>query len=404
MPKLLNITHRVPYPPDKGDRIRNYHVLKQLATIADVSLIALADEPVPQSTLDVLTSLCQRVEIVPVGRMSQLARAGYSALRGKSLTSGAFGHPKVGQTIDAWNRDEPFDAGVVSAAGLAPYLRGSAMREKPGFVDVVDVDSQKWFDFAAASRPPKRWLYQLEGRRLRRLEAELPNWASGISLVSVAEAKLYDRTVKRDAAMAVLNGVDLDYYKPELEVPQQRACTFVGALDYLPNIDAACWFAREVWPSIFAEFPDAEFRIVGRRPTSEVNALGSLPGVKVVGQVPDVRPSVHSAMVAVVPIRISRGLQNKLLEAMAMGKPVVAAPPALVAVQTEPGTHLLSATTPEDWVKAIRNLFQSESQRQELGRAARAYVEEHHHWDRCLQPLMDAIQQAMSKQKIEVLQ
>ena len=397
MPKLLNITHRVPFPPDKGDRIRNYHVLKQLATIADVSLIALADEPVPQSTLDKLSTLCQRVEIVPVDRFSQLRRAGTSALFGGSLTSGAFGHPKVRQTINQWNSAEPFDAGIVSAAGLAPYLRLPTMRNKPGFVDVVDVDSQKWFDFAEASRPPKRWLYQLEGRRLRQLEAELPDWAAGISLVSLAEAELYNRTVQRNAAMAVLNGVDLDYYQPNPDLTQEQACVFVGALDYLPNIDAACWFAHKVWPKVHAEFPLAEFRVVGRRPTTEVTALAQLPGVKVVGQVPDVRPSVASAMVAVVPIRISRGLQNKVLEAMAMGKPVIAAPPAIVALQTEPGTHLLSATTPEEWHAAIRTLFQSEARRRELSQAARAYVEEHHHWDRCLQPLTDAIAKAMAK-------
>ena len=308
MPKLLNITHRVPFPPDKGDRIRNYHVLKQLATIADVSLIALADEPVPQSTIDELTTVCQRVEIVPVGRFGQLRRAGTSALFGGSLTSGAFGHPKVRDTIARWNKAQPFDAGIVSAAGLAPYLRLPILQETPGFVDVVDVDSQKWFDFANASKPPKRWLYQLEGRRLRKLEAQLPNWAAGISLVSVAEAELYNQTVQCDAAMAVLNGVDLDYYQPDTTLPQQRACVFVGALDYLPNIDAACWFAGAVWPKVVAEFPDAEFRVVGRRPTAEVTALGQLLGVTVVGQVPDVRPSVASAMVAVVPIRISRGL------------------------------------------------------------------------------------------------
>ena len=219
--------------------------------------------------------------------------------------------------------------------------------------------------------------------------------------MSQAEAEFYNRAVKPTAAMAVLNGVDLDYYKPDSSTDQQRACTFVGALDYLPNIDAACWFAREVWPGIMAEFPDAEFRIVGRRPTAEVIAFGSLQGVRVVGQVPDVRPWVHSAMVAVVPIRISRGLQNKVLEAMAIGKPVVAAPPAQAALQTRAGN---ASSICNDTRRVAHLLFaHCSSPRANAKRWAvqhAAYVEEHHHWDRCLEPLIDAIQAAISRSNL----
>jgi glycosyltransferase involved in cell wall biosynthesis len=156
-------------------------------------------------------------------------------------------------------------------------------------------------------------------------------------------------------------------------------------------VDAAVWFAREVWPAVRAQFPDAEFRIVGRKPAPEVQRLADLPGVKVIGQVPDVRPFVAAAAAVVVPLRLARGIQNKVLEALAMGKPVVAAPPALAALRTEPGVHLLAAAHPQDWVAGITELFLDPARGRELGAAGRRYVEDHHHWDRCLEPLLEKI-------------
>ena len=170
-----------------------------------------------------------------------------------------------------------------------------------------------------------------------------------------------------------------------------HSAAFVGALDYLPNVDAAVWFAREVWPRIRAKFPAAEFHLIGRKPTSEVQALAALPGVKLIGQVPDVRPYLEAATVAVVPLRLARGLQNKVLEALAMGKAVVAAPAALAALKTEPGKDLLAATTPTEWVDAVGGLFTNPARVRELGIAGRRFVEQHHHWEHCLQPLIDKI-------------
>ena len=153
----------------------------------------------------------------------------------------------------------------------------------------------------------------------------------------------------------------------------------------------AVWFATEIWPRIRAKYPAAEFRVIGRKPVSAVAKLAELPGVIVTGSVPDVRPFVASATVAACPIRIARGLQNKVLEAMAMAKPTVAAPAAIAALGVTVGTHLLSPTTPDEWVRDVCDLFDDAKRGEQLGRAAREYVEEHHHWDRCLKPLMDAV-------------
>lgn len=387
-PRVLYLTHRVPFPPDKGDRIRNYHVLRQLAARADVWLVALADEPVTAETRTALDALCDRVEIVPVGRIAQKLRAMRSAVMGGSLSEGAFHSPEVEAILHRWTAEAPFAAALVSAGPLAPYLRRNGLDRVPGFVDLVDVDSQKWHDFADASGFGKRLLYRFEARRLRKLERELPTWAAAVSIVSEHEARVFESFAGEGTATVATNGVDLEYYRPANEV-EKPVCAFVGALDYLPNVDAAIWFANEVWPVIRVKHPSAEFWVIGRKPTPEVLRLGQLSGIKVVGQVPDVRPLVARAAVVVVPMRLSRGLQNKVLEALAMAKAAVAAPPALAALETVPGTQLLLAKSPTEWADAVDELFASPDRRRELGDAGRRYVEERHHWDRCLQPLLD---------------
>ena len=391
-PRVLYLTHRVPFPPDKGDRIRNYHVLRQLAARAEVWLVALADEPVPPEALAALHRHCRRVAVVPVRAGLRKLRAGLSALGGRSLTEGAFREPAVDRVAAGFLREARFDAAIVSGSGLAPYLRRGGLRELPGFVDLVDVDSQKWLDFADAVGGLKRRLYRFEAGRLRKLERELPGWAAAVSLVSPAEARVYESFAGAGTATVATNGVDLDYFAPvPADAPTVPACAFVGALDYLPNTDAAVSFAREVWPAVRARVPDAEFHVVGRKPTAEVVRLGELPGVVVVGQVPDVRPYVARAAVAVVPMRLSRGLQNKVLEAMAMAKPVVAAPPALAALAAVPGRDLLCANSPAEWADAVAGLLGDPARRRELGASARRFVEAHHHWDSCLKPLLDLV-------------
>ena len=187
-PRVVYVTHRVPYPPDKGDRIRNYHLLRQLARVADVSLASLADEPVSDEQLGVLRGLAKRVAIVPVSRVGRWVRTGLGLVAGGSLSEWAFYEPAMARLMDEWRLTT--DAVVVSASSLVQYLGRTGFREPPGFVDLVDVDSQKWADFAAATRGPKRLLYRLESRRLRGLEASLPKRVAGVALLDRYAADL----------------------------------------------------------------------------------------------------------------------------------------------------------------------------------------------------------------------
>jgi sugar transferase (PEP-CTERM/EpsH1 system associated) len=273
---------------------------------------------------------------------------------------------------------------------MVPYLRLPELRAVPAVIDVMDVDSQKWFDYAAATRGPRAWLFRTEGRRLRRLEQALPAWARAVTLVGAAEAALYREFCAPGEVRAVTNGVDLDYFRPGPQA-EGPACVFVGALDYLPNVDAAEWFCREVWPTVLRRRPEAKFLLVGRRPAPAVQRLAALPGVEVVGQVPDVRPHVARAAVTVVPLRIARGIQNKALESLAMAKPTVVSPPTLAGLKAEPGVHLLCASSPAEWAAAVLRLFDDRDLCRRLGEAGRRYVEENHHWDRCLGPFADLL-------------
>jgi sugar transferase (PEP-CTERM/EpsH1 system associated) len=389
---VLFLAHRVPYPPDKGDRIRTFHLLRFLSQRARVHLACLADEPVADETLLALNRHCERVAIVPVGSWSRWFRAGFSLIRGGTASEGAFDIPELWTVLRRWASDTHFDISLASASSIASYLHLEELRDVPAVIDLIDVDSQKWFDYAASRRGPRAWLYRIEGSRLRRLEQTISAWARAITLVGEAEVAIYRQFCPGGPVHAITNGVDLGYFQPTPLVgpascrSEEPSCVFVGALDYLPNIEGSLWFCREVWPEVRRRRPEAKFYLVGRRPSPAVQRLAGLPGVELVGQVPDVRPYLAGATVTVVPLWIARGVQNKVLESLAMARPTIASPPVLAGLKAQPGVHLFQASSPEEWLRTILALFDDPALGRRLGEAGRRYVEEHHCWERCLQP------------------
>jgi sugar transferase (PEP-CTERM/EpsH1 system associated) len=226
------------------------------------------------------------------------------------------------------------------------------------------------------------------------LESDLKHWARAITLVSESEADLYRRACGDGPVRAVSNGVDLEYFVPQPEAAVEPAAVFVGALDYRPNVDGICWFCEEIWPSIRRARPRAKLYLVGRQPVPAVRKLGEIEGVVVVGQVPDVRPHIAKAAFAVVPLRIARGIQNKVLEAMAMAKPVIASPEPLIGLRAVRGQDVLAAATPEEWLQHAVSLLDDAGARQRIGSAARDYVERYHCWEKRLEPFAELIQPA----------
>lgn len=386
MPRLLMLTHRVPFPPDKGDRIRTFNFLRFLSARAEVLLACLADEPVTDESRQTLERYCHRLAILPAPGPTRWLKALGSLAWGRSATEAVFQTGSLRRLIRAWAGEIRFDAVIASSSGMAPYCRLPELRGIPALIDLMDVDSQKWFDYAGASRGPRAWLYRLEGRRLRRYERALAGSTHALTLVSQTEVDLFRRHCPSGRVYAIANGVDLEYFRPTAPV-DRLACVFVGALDYRPNVEGACWFCERVWPEIQRRFPDATLDLVGRKPVLAVRRLERYRGVRLVGQVPDVRPYLGNAAVVVVPLQIARGIQNKVLEALAMERAVVASPQALEGLEVNPGQEVLAAASPEQWVEAISRLFTDEPLRACLGGKGRQFVENHHCWEHCLQNL-----------------
>jgi sugar transferase (PEP-CTERM/EpsH1 system associated) len=360
----------------------------------------MADEPVNSSEMTTIETelgkYCAKLAIVPVQKTR-----GFRMLRslavGKTASEGAFDSPKLRQSLKTWTQENQYRACIVSSSGMTPYLRMAKLQEVPAIVDLVDVDSQKWLDYAATSRPPRSWLYRLEAQRLRRLESGLPAWARAVTLVSEAEADLFRQFARPGRVEVISNGVDLNYFQPRSEA--ESGCVFTGALDYWPNVEGINWFCREVWPEIHHQQGTTRLSIVGRRPTSVVRRLETIPGVDLIGEVPDVRPYYARAAVVVAPLRIARGIQNKLLEAMAMNKALVASPACLQGVHAQPDVHLLRANSAKDWQQTILRLIDSPGLRRQLGQAGRRFAEEHHRWDHCLEPLGRLLDEVASPDK-----
>ncbi|MBI3462713.1 MAG: sugar transferase, partial [Planctomycetes bacterium] len=204
---ILYLVHRVPYPPDKGDRIRTFNLLRFLARRANVYVACLADEPVSQDTVATIQELTANLAIVPIGRWSRCVRALASAASGRTVSEGAFSSPGLQDVVRRWSGEFRFHAVLASSSSMVPYLRIPELADVPAVVDLIDVDSQKWLDYAASSRWPRAWLYRMEGRRLRQLERGLPEWAQAVTLVSDAEVDLYREFCLPGQIRAVPNGV-----------------------------------------------------------------------------------------------------------------------------------------------------------------------------------------------------
>lgn len=402
LPEVLFIAHRVPFPPDRGDRIRSWNMIKYLSDRARVSLACVTEEPISWRTTEALLSTCHRVAIAPVGRRRRWIHAGAHWLSGKSLTEGLFWSRKLADTIDYWSDVISFDHVFVFCSSMLPYAERPGLRSIPRVVDLVDVDSQKWKDYANNASFIRRRIYRSEAKRVERLETSSVNTSKAVLLASEAEAGLLrDQQRNRKASiLGVSNGVDYTYFKskrsrgkhasPSLRISRtnsQLRLIFVGVLDYLPNVDGLEWFLKEVWPTLLHRIPTVSLEIIGKKPNPRVRQFSKHPGVHVIGEVNDVRPYLDDSDVAIVPLQIARGIQNKVLEAMAMEKPVVLTSLAAEGIDALPDKHFVIADTADQWLENLVALTKHPEARLQLGAAAREFVEREFDWSVCLEPL-----------------
>ena len=399
------LTHRVPYPPDRGDRIRAYHLLKAVATRYDVTLATVADEPIAPATMDRLASLCRRVMVTHTRPMQRGTAAARALFTGQAITPAAMYDRALAEELVQLHEREPFDSVLTYCTGMVGYTQRLLEMQRPPrhVLDLVDVDSQKWAGFAETTRGPMRLVYQAEHRRLRTVEAGEHVPFDVITVISDAEAQRYrEHVTDRHEPVVVGNGVDLQRFTPGPPT-NDPVIVFTGVMSYKPNIDAAAWFARRVMPRVLAAVPGARFDIVGKSPAREVRVLDELPGVRVVGPVEDTAESLRVSAVAVAPMRIAPGVQNKVLEAMACGLPVVCSTPAASGIDATPGEHLLVHDGERDTAAACARLLTNPGERQQLGQAARSRVQWRYDWSAATAPMLELLSVPSSSPTIESL-
>jgi sugar transferase (PEP-CTERM/EpsH1 system associated) len=387
MADLLFLVHRIPYPPNKGDKIRAWHLLAHLARDHRVHLGAFVDDADDWRHADTLRELCASVHLAGIDPRLGKLRALTGLLTGEPLTLPFYRDAGMRRWVDARYADG-LDGVLVYSSAMARFVMEH--RGTRRIMDFVDIDSDKWRQYAPTKSWPLSWLYRREARELlaweRRVAAEFD---AGL-FVSAAEAADF-RVLAPESASKIdyfHNGVDAGFFSPDHDfanpfAPGKRAIVFTGAMDYWPNVDAVTWFAREVMPELratrMAGAPDWLFAIVGGKPTPEVQALAAAD-ILVTGRVDDVRPYLTHATVVVAPLRIARGIQNKVLEGMAMARPVVTTPQALEGIRALPGREVLVA----DDAGTMRQAIEAAAGRADLGPAARARVLADFDWTRNL--------------------
>lgn len=372
------LAHRLPYPPRTGDKVRAYHLARFLAREHELTLACLVDEPEAAPALAALRREIADLESASIARGPKRLRALLHLAYGGSATMAYFDSPRLRSRVAARLREDRYDLIYVSSSSMAQYVNG--VGRTPVLMDFVDVDSDKWFQYSARLPFHTAWVYRLEGMRLRQQEVMAARRADRCLVATRQEEALLHSFAPWAPTTVIPNGVDLDYFVPS-EVPApDSTLLFTGAMDYFPNADAALHFCHEIFPAIRERAPGARFLIVGKNPVLAVRRLADIPGVHVTGTVPDVRPYMRDAAVAVAPLRVARGIQNKILEAMAMGLPVVATSKAHEGLEGRPGRDLLLEDDPAAFANAVVGLLRAPEHRAEMGRSARRFVETHHSW------------------------
>jgi sugar transferase (PEP-CTERM/EpsH1 system associated) len=394
MEDLIFISHRIPYPPNKGDKVRSWNALHRLAERYRVHLGTFIDDNVDWRYEPVIRDLCESYLLLPLNKFVGRLRSMRAFFTGKALTVPYFRDARLVSWLDrVRERYRPSKAFTYSS-GVAAYVMGEKWKDVRRVHDMVDVDSDKWRQYAAGKHGISRWVYDREGRKLFAFEREIAAEYDVILFVSENEAEMFRRrsSIKTPKIRAMRNGVDTEYFNPKLNYdnpyPREvKPIVFTGTMDYWPNVDAAKWFSVNVLEKLLQKVPNATFYIVGANPTRDAIDLGKHPAVAVTGSVPDIRPYIAHARVIAAPLQIARGVQNKVLEGMAMAKPVIASPMALEGIDAEPGRDLLIAETPEEFVSAVAMVIEQGAD--DISKSARERVLFDYSWDKNFERLFE---------------
>ena len=384
---LLFLVHRIPFPPNKGDKIRSYHLLKHLAQKYTVHLGTFIDDQNDLQHVETVKQWCGESHFERINPTRAKLVSVTALLRNRPLSRDYYRSAEMQTWVDDTIRRQAITKIVVFSSGMAQFVEFQS--ETRRVIDFVDIDSEKWQQYASKKTWPMSWLYQREGRTLLAYERKIARAYDASLFVSQEESDLFKKLAPESAGKISFlnNGVDTDYFSPDIHhdnpyFPNDKVIVFTGVMDYWPNIDAVLWFAKEVFPEVRKIHQNVLFYIVGTRPSEKVMQLKNFPGIKVTGSVPDVRPYLAHANVAVAPLRVARGIQNKVLEAMAVAKTVVVSSQALEGIDAKTGAELLLAEDGKQFVTILSHLLGQKNQT--IGIAARKRVEIRYNWEQNL--------------------
>ncbi|MEO8367688.1 MAG: TIGR03087 family PEP-CTERM/XrtA system glycosyltransferase [Candidatus Solibacter sp.] len=396
--RILYLCHRIPYPPDKGDKIRAFHQIRALAVRHEIDLFTLADDPADLEHSAALREYCREVTVVKLNARWARIRSLPYLLTSTALTIPYFDSAELQQRVNQALGERSYDRIFVYCSAMAQYVEHVA--NIPMVIDLVDVDSNKWTQYAAFTKFPFSAIYYREGKTLAAYERRVCEQSAAVVVTTEREARLLGQISPKAQVHVIPNGVDTAFFSHAAVPPKASGNTigFTGDMAYFPNQEAVIHFARNVLPLVREVLPDAGFLIVGRSPSPEVQALSGIPAVEVTGFVPDVRAHLARMKVSVAPFSIAAGIQNKILEAMSYELPVVATSRATQGLTPAAASAVETADSPREMAAAIVRLLRNPEMAREKGRQSRIMVAGEYNWSQSLDQLTQLLENPTRKE------
>ncbi|MBU1752352.1 TIGR03087 family PEP-CTERM/XrtA system glycosyltransferase [bacterium] len=394
--KILFISQRVPYPPIRGDKIRSFNILRGLSKLHDVSVISFIRTIKEMADVETLKQYCVSVDVCMLSEWQSKLNACFGVFSSRPLTLSWYYSKQLRDMIQKKIRDEKFDLIFVVCSSMAQYVFNNDSMHK--VIDLMDVDSEKWFQYAKRTYFPHSWVYSLEAKRLRRYETDINKVFNNCIVVTQEEKRIFSLFSLYPNKIHVISiGVDEEYFKPLAQEYIPNTIVFTGAMDYFPNIDAMIFFCKEIFPLIKEKLPNIILYIVGNSPTQEVQQLANNKDIIVTGYVEDTRPYIGKAAVCVVPVRVAQGIQNKILEAMVMGTPVVTTSFGFKGIEgSEKGKNIVVADDKNEFAEKVIEILQNRALRDYLSQNGKQLMEQRYGWDMQIDNLNNLIQTSIN--------
>jgi sugar transferase (PEP-CTERM/EpsH1 system associated) len=381
--RILFLSQRVPYPPNRGDKITTWRLIDRMRRKHDVTCVAFAHDALDLQAARELDAM--GIPTLPIRHRDgwKRIRSAPLLLSSSPLTLGVYGSHKLQSVVDRLMPQ--MDLAYAYSSSMGAFLERHP--EKPRIMHFGELDSDKWRQYSEFAGFPMRQVYVRESRTLLEFERRIANSFTENVLCTPLEQRIFQEKIPGAPSVVLRNGVDLNYYKPGGAEPWPGHIVFTGVMNYFPNVDGCRFFVEEVFPLVRKEFPRARFTIVGAHPAPEIRRLGKTVGVSVTGYVHDTRKILRTAAVSVAPLRIARGIQNKVLEALSMGIPVVGTSAAVQGVDGVAGRDYLVGDDAETFAEAVCSLLRDPQSAHERGLRGRRFVEDTYDWEVVFRPL-----------------